>query len=210
MAAVGKEDESRMFRVRKTVVAMLKKRGYNIAADDLNMSPQAFHDEFVDGAGRVDREKIVMRVEKMNNPQDQIFVFFPEGKNIGVGEIKKAAGRMKDKGVHRGILVVQEKMSSFAQKGIADMAPKYLIEHFKENELLVDITEHMLVPVHMLLTDEDKAELLRRYKLREQQLPRIQVNDPVARFYGMQRGQVVKIVRPSETAGRYVTYRYVV
>ena len=87
------------------------------------------------------------------------------------------------------------------------MAENYKIEYFRDSELLVDITEHRLVPEHIVLDDVAKKDLLKRYRLRQGQLPRIQKDDPVARYYGLEKGMVVKIIRNSETAGRYVTYR---
>lgn len=42
------------------------------------------------------------------------------------------------------------------------MAPKYIIEQFAEIELIVNITEHQLVPQHIVLTKEEKEALLVR------------------------------------------------
>ena len=81
------------------------------------------------------------------------------------------------------------------------------IELFEDKELIVNIIEHVLVPKHIILSDEEKQTLLKKYRLKESQLPKILTTDPVARFLGLVKGQVVKIIRASETAGRYITYR---
>ena len=68
----------------------------------------------------------------------------------------------------------------------------FIMEIFRENELLVNITRHVLVPRHVLLTKEQKEEVLQTHKCTELQLPRIKKHDPVARYYGLQKGQVIK------------------
>lgn len=176
------------------------------------------------------RDDMTVFVSKRDDPTDHIFVFFVEEPKVGVKSIKTVAERMRSDGVSRAIIIIQEKITPFAKQSLTEMQPKYMIEmvsvyaisilyeprikqqracvlQFKESELLVNITKHILVPEHRVLTAEEKKTLLERYKVKETQLPRIQFSDPVARYYGMSRGQVVRIVRPSETAGRYVTYR---
>lgn len=115
---------------------------------------------------------------------------------------------MDQDSVSRAIVVYADKISSFAKQDLA-ATPKYTFELFRHSELLVNITKHKLVPKHTLLSDEEKKDLLDKYKLNESQLPRILKHDPVARYYGLSRLQVVKITRDSETAGRYITYRIV-
>ncbi|KAL7498502.1 hypothetical protein ACHAWT_006400 [Skeletonema menzelii] len=197
-------EASRLFRVYKTVSSMLTKRGYMVSREMREMTPMSFTERFGEFPSR---EGLTILVEKPDDSTNQLFVFFPEDEKVGVKPIKILTDRMKDEQVSNAILVLRGDITPFAKQAVMEMSDSFRIEHFKEPELLVDITEHTLVPEHQVLSQNEKQELLKRYRLRETQLPRIQPNDPVARYYGMKRGQVVKIIRPSETAGRYVTYR---
>ena len=74
----------------------------------------------------------------------------------------------------------------------------------------VDVLLHSLVPRHILLTKSETEELLEKYKIHYTDLPQMFEKDPVAIAIGAKEGDVVKIVRESDTSVKQVNYyRYV-
>lgn len=197
-------EAAKLFRVYRTIGSMLDKRGYMIPKELREITPSDFKEKFGEYPSR---DNLTILVEKADEDTNQLFVFFPEDERLGVKPIKTYLDRMRAESVFNAIIVLRVDITPYAKQALQEMSDTFRIEHFREAELLVDITKHQLVPIHQVLTPNEKTALLKRYRLKDAQLPRIQPNDPIARFYGMKRGQVVKIIRPSETAGRYVTYR---
>lgn len=198
---------TRMYTVRKNVCQMLEDRGFLVGEDDANLDLNMFRERFGDVP---QKSELTLLCPLKEDPTEKIFVFFPEASKVGVKDIKSILDTMQSEQVKRAVMVLASVLTPFAKGVIAEISGKLVVECFTESELLVNITKHQLVPEHRILSPEEKATLLQRYKVKENQLPRIQHSDPVARYYGLQRGEVVRIVRPSETAGRYVTYRWCV
>ena len=148
------------------------------------------------------------------NPVPQIgtiwIEFSTETAGIGVKPMRLFVHHITDHKFYTGILVTQAPVTPTALKLIPSVSHEATIETFQEQDLLVNITHHELVPKHIPLSAEEKKKLLERYRLKESQLPRIQTADPVAKYLGLRRGQVVKIIRKSETAGRYASYRWAI
>jgi len=203
------QENYKLWRVRKTIVEMVSARGYLVTPEELNQTLEEFKEQY--GGRKPERTQLLMIFSHQEDPTDQMFVFFPDEIKVPVKTLRGYVDRMQRDAINRAILVTQSGgLSPSSKQALVEMAPKYILEHFFENELMVNITQHELVPTHIVMTNDEKKELLEKYRLKESQLPKIQHGDPVSRFYGLAKGQVVRIIRPSETAGRYVSYRLVV
>lgn len=75
---------------------------------------------------------------------------------------------------------------------------------------MFNLTEHKLVPKHEILNEKEVAELFDKYKINAKKLPRILQSDPMAKALNADIGNVIRIERPSSTAGSAVYYRLVV
>ncbi len=62
----------------------------------------------------------------------------------------------------------------------------------------------------VVIEREEAKALLRQLRLKPWQLPWIRSSDPLVKMVGAKVGDVVKIVRESQTAGESVVYRFVV
>jgi len=74
-------------------------------------------------------------------------------------------------------------------------------------KLQFDVKSHVLVPKHSKLSQKDKKELFTRLNITIKELPKISVKDAAIKELGVEPGDVIKIERPSPTAGHAVYYR---
>ncbi|KAF2012328.1 RPB5 subunit of DNA-directed RNA polymerase [Aaosphaeria arxii CBS 175.79] len=223
----------RMWRIYRTTKQMCRDRGYDIPVEDTEISLEEFAHRCRREDGEPERSQLHYSATptqemihkytppataKFPNPEPQIgslWVEFNADENAGLKQLREYMVHLAQNNHYSGILVTIKPMTGMAIRMLrnatgVDGQVLGGVEVFVEQDLLVNITKHELVPRHILLSHEEKKQLLERYRLKETQLPRIQVTDPVAKYLGLRRGQVVKIIRMSETAGRYASYRWAI
>ena len=195
----------KLYRVWKTLNKMMEDRGYII---EENYSQISYQDWLLKNNNKSSLNGIFYKKEGENIVR--LYFEYLEGIKLIANDIGSFFSKMKDAKADSGIIVISGVLSSQAKQKLADINIELQVECFNISELMVNITEHAYVPKHILLTEEQKKDLMKRYRIKENQLPKILRTDPVAKYLGLKRGDVVKIIRSSETVGKYVTYRITV
>lgn len=107
---------------------------------------------------------------------------------------------------------------SMSSRPISDVIREYLRRYWEMKQIFITvqcykyfmfcILKHQYVPWHKILTEEEKRNILQRYRVRhEEEMSEISRFDPVAIAILLRPGQMVEIHRPSNTAGTTFHYR---
>ncbi|KAL7605097.1 DNA-directed RNA polymerase V subunit 5C [Lactuca sativa] len=199
-------ESHRYYLARRTVLEMLRDRGCVIADYEFTRTLTEFRLVFGD---EPDPDHLRICVPLSSKPSKKILVIFCNPGDINKATAKHMLLNITNKDtLLRIILVLQGKMNIHARALFNESEVK--VEFFPITELFVNITKHVAAPKHEILTAEQKEQMLKKYELADTQIPYMWVDDAIARYYGLEKKQVVKITYNSNITGSYVTYRCVI
>lgn len=125
---------------------------------------------------------------------------------VGIVAMNTLYKYLKEKELERAIVVTEGRYTHAVKQG----AKKRKVELLPKSFPVFDIFEHALVPKHEILSATEKEQILAQYKVHPYQMPQVKANDPAVKAIGAKPGDVLKIIRKSQTAGEHIAYRYVV
>jgi DNA-directed RNA polymerase I, II, and III subunit RPABC1 len=114
----------------------------------------------------------------------------------------------KHAGFHK-IIIVKNINTKAGQNIMANFSETEL---FLENEFMINLVDNTLVPKYEVLDKEtdDFKNFCENFQCKKRNIPKLQSIDPMARYYNLKKGDIVRIIRPSETAGYSASYRIVI
>ena len=196
-----------LWRAYKTIIEMLQDRKYIIPNENVLILDYL---SFMEWTGKKETDddcetrKELSEIFKKPNG-DSIMIMFYWENHVGNREIQIIRDKILKKGMNKCLLVVQGKITTYAVSAIRHLKINNInIESYYQTNLLVNMTYHELVPRHIICSTETKNKVLKDYSVKKESLPQISVNEPIMKYLGAVKGQLIKILRESETMSEII------
>lgn len=211
-----------LFRSFCVTMQMLSDRGYDVGEHMLNIDKdyQKFVDIYSDDVENA-RKMLNLKFHKTEkSKKTNIMTFWYP--TLGKSDLQEIYETLVEQNINHAIVVHLNKVTPYTIPVIKSLKTlKYNIEPFMESELQFNIMHHEDVPKHIICSKKKKDAVLSTYSVTPDKLPRILSTDPVCRYLGAAKGQLIKIIRPSDSVAEIningetkilfdVTYRIVV
>ena len=196
------QDKNDMFKVRTNILRMLKIRGYIIPEEEENIDAELFSIKY-------DNNDLDIYIENENplNPDDsrKMYVKFIMDDTFSKKDLTSNFEDIVmeyDENINI-IFILQKKENAIITKEL--MKDSYRnTEIFLKSEMKIDKHEQELCPSYEILNAEQETEYLERYTTKKSLLPRISHLDPMAKYYRLHVGQMIKVVYPDDIYYRVV------
>ena len=219
-------DETQKYKTEKAYtisVQMLNQRGYDInfvepSCSNSENCPQL---PFFFYSGKpisceTHKEETMIHIDQeyeitvlaLNKNGEQIGLFII-GSKFNVETIQEYISTIRKIGLQSSIIVYRDTATPVAKKIVQELndSKDMVIELFTEEELQYNPTEHKLYSPHEIAYKRGTSECIKFKKDHIGNLPEIYKSDAISRFFGFERGDIIKITR--RTNG-FVVYRIVV
>jgi len=195
------KDKQTLFKVRKTVLEMLADRKYDVPAN--------FHISFEDFLLLLEENNLDIHLMKEEKKSVFIRFLYDFNKNLTKKDLDAFIEEINTTTVDPNIHIILILKNTPSKNNMEMLNKIDNLEVFSMDYMSFNITKHVLVPQHILLTEEEQQEVFKKYRCTKAQLPKLPKTDRVAKYYGMQSGDVCKIIRKSVSMGETIYYRHV-
>ena len=200
-----------LYKSRQTLLKILAGRGYTTAPYEkfgpIEVSAMAAAG---DEAFRMDLERPADGTQRLT----KCTVIYSLNRvktriNSFIGNVTDEEGGFDSTTTELIIMLLEPVADAFHAAALAQLAKKIRISFFSAHTIVNNPLEHVLVPKHEAIpSSEHKAFLVANKIKSKENLPIIRFHeDMIARIMGLVPGDIVKITRPSPSAGEYVSYR---
>lgn len=137
-----------------------------------------------------------------------LVVFSGDPSRVGIGMVRDISKRMTEMDAMDAVLVSEGLTPSASVEVRKLMNDGMFIVNMTPESLKFDICDHASVPPHRLVSDTEKAGLVKQFGPTEN-FPVISMHDPVSKYYGAHPGDMFEIIRTRPNVGKHPYYRLV-
>ena len=201
-----------VYRSRLTILDILEERGYNVekfrkfSPAEATAAAIAFP-SLSFKVSKKDDETKVCDVRYANISRQKLDTFFNDIEDTDTENTEVIVMTIQPVADAHHIIALKQYMK-LKESGDKEKR-KLRVSFFNIETIVINPMKHVLVPKHQIVPSADHQELMNSlYITAKSKLPEIKFHvDPIARCIGAVPGDIVKITRPSGSAGESIIYR---
>jgi DNA-directed RNA polymerase I, II, and III subunit RPABC1 len=131
-----------------------------------------------------------------SNSLDKKLIIFITYKKMGKKDVLKFLDQIKESEYNHAILISKIELTSQAKKSLQIYEEENIfVEIFLHKQVLFNVTKHCLQPKFSLMKNSEIKKICEELQCSLSDIPKISINDPIARYYNAKSKNVFKIMR---------------